>query len=73
MKSFLIFLLLLVFASLLIGIGLNESYKEMFQIKSKLGKKILFDKDSVIIVDYHSFQETYVLSNGKEINFKLVK
>lgn len=38
-----------------------------------LGRKVLFKKDSVTIIDYEPFEEVFILSNGKRINYKLVK
>jgi hypothetical protein len=62
----------------IIGIWLadnvNNEIKELEQTyKVNLGKKILIDKDSLTIIDYSTFNERYLLSNGKSINKSLFK
>ena len=62
----------------IIGIWLadnvNNEIKELEETyKVNLGKKILIDKDSLTIIDYSTFNESYTLSNGKSINKSLVK
>ncbi len=58
---------------LVINKTINMISDNKTQIESKLGKKILFDKDSVVIIDYSQFDETYTLSNGRKVNIKLIK
>ena len=41
--------------------------------KKEIGNKYIFEKDTVTIVDYSLFNESYSLSNGQKINFNLVK
>lgn len=49
----------------------QNNRKEVMQ--SKLGTKIWFDKDSVIITDYDLEDNTYSLSSGQKIHYSLVK
>lgn len=46
--------------------SLDESYK------SKVGTYFTINKDSFLIIDYDLLNETFKLSNGTEINKKLV-
>ncbi len=48
-----------------------KDYEETYT--NMVGKKILFEKDSVTIIDYSMIHETYTLSNGKTISIKLIK
>jgi len=41
--------------------------------KSKLGKEFILDKDTLKIVDYNSFEEVFILSDGRKINKEIVK
>jgi len=50
--------------------GLNKEKKE---IELLVGKNIILQKDTLLITDYSIFSETYKLSNGTEISFKLAK
>jgi hypothetical protein len=43
------------------------------QIKSLLGKKVLIESDTLMIIDYSSLKNTYSLSDGKEYDMDLVK
>ena len=46
--------------------------KKELEIKKELGKKVLFEKDTVTVIDYNTLKETYTLSNGIEVSFDLV-
>lgn len=66
----------IVFAALAIGcyayvINLVKSEKAI--VESELGKTIVFESDTVIVIDYSYFSCSYILSNGKEIHPKLLK
>jgi uncharacterized protein YxeA len=37
-----------------------------------VGKKHITDKDTLTIIDYSIFEETFTLSNGQRVNRKLV-
>ena len=47
--------------------------KEMAKVSDLVGKKMLFDKDTVMIVDYSLIKSTYTLSNGREVGQYLAK
>lgn len=57
-------------ASILITILFDGIKEEKQKIEAKIGKTIIMDKDTLIIVDYNSILETYKLNNGKEVSFK---
>lgn len=42
----------------------NESQ----QYKNKIGNKIILEKDTLTIIDYSLFNQTFTLSNGKTVN-----
>ena len=46
--------------------------KKELEIKKELGKKVVFEKDTVTVIDYNTLKETYTLSNGIEVSFYLV-
>lgn len=52
------------------GEAVIESENEM---KSKVGTKVLYESDSVTIIDYTLWNETYRLSNGIEVSKEFVK
>lgn len=41
-------------------------------MSAKIGKKILYERDSLTVVDYSFWNDTYTLSNGVKVNKKLV-
>lgn len=47
--------------------------KEDSLMKVNVGRKILCEKDSLTIVDYSFWNDTYTLSNGVKVNKNLVK
>ena len=50
----------------------NSLKSEVGKIKSKVGTKLILEKDTVMIIDYSLLKNSYTLSNGKEISFELV-
>ena len=49
----------------------NQLQQEKDAIESKLGKKIVMEKDTLQITDYSFIHQNYTLSNGKTISFAL--
>jgi hypothetical protein len=53
------------------------SYKELKRISLKysgnVGKEILFNADTLKVIDYSMIHETYTLSNGVTVNKKIVE
>ena len=52
---------------------MNILNSEVDKIKVKVGSKLILEKDTVMIIDYSLLKKNYMLSNGKEISFELVK
>lgn len=50
----------------------SELKKEKQKYKSMIGKEFVFQKDTLLIIDYSAIKETFTLSNGQEINENLV-
>jgi len=43
------------------------------QYRDKLGEQFILEKDTLTIIDYNSFRGVFILSDGREINFDMVK
>lgn len=52
--------------------GIDDIQKTRDHVKSLVGSRILFEKDTVTIVDYSMFDSNYTLSNGKKASFDFV-
>jgi len=50
----------------------NLLKSEVGKIESKVGTKLILEKDTVMIIDYSFLKNNYTLSNGREISFELV-
>lgn len=53
------------------GSDLSDDHEKKYT--NMVGKRVLIDKDSVMIVDYSILHETYTLSNGKTVSINLIK
>lgn len=51
-------------------IGKNLSTEEN-KYKKHLGEKYIIDKDTLTIVDYSIFNENFILSDGRKVNYVL--
>jgi hypothetical protein len=62
--------MLLIFLSSYLAncIGLQENL-----LKENIGRKIVIQKDTLLIIDYSVYKNNYKLSNGFEISYELVK
>lgn len=40
--------------------------------ESKIGEKVIFNGDTLQIIDYSFINSTYTLSNGRVVNYKLI-
>jgi hypothetical protein len=51
----------------------NEELNRMDDtFKSQIGKEFVLNKDTLLIIDYSLWSETFTLSNGREVNSNLV-
>lgn len=52
--------------------SVGDSYNEgVAKIKENVGKKIIIEKDTFLIMDYSMLNKNYKLSNGQDIAFDL--
>lgn len=51
----------------------NDIDDEHIWMESKLNTKYVLNKDTLIIIDYSILNNTFILSNGVEINQKVLK
>lgn len=42
-------------------------------LKEMMGKRIVFEKDTLLVIDYSILRETVTLKNGTELNIELAK
>ena len=75
-KMILAFIAIVVTMVILIGyIAGNVSLaidEEKAKYEIYIGESYILEKDTLTIIDYSSLNETFILSNGVEINYKLV-
>ncbi len=50
----------------------NKVGSGMEEYSSYVGEQFVMGDDTFIVVDYSIFGETFTLSNGQKVNFKLV-
>ena len=73
MKKMILIALGMIFLMAICATLLTNSLKsEVGKIESKVGTKLILEKDTVMIIDYSLLKNSYTLSNGKEISFELV-
>ena len=66
------FLALIVFALLCrANKVLNKVDTHLIQMKSGIGKKLIIENDTVTILNYNMFGDTYELSDGREVGAKI--
>lgn len=50
----------------------SEIGKEKEKYEKYVGEKHVIDKDTLTITDYSTIEETFTLSNGQKVSYKLV-
>jgi hypothetical protein len=50
----------------------SEIIKKKEKYERHVGEKHIIDKDTLTIIDYSIFEETFTLSNGQKVSYKLV-
>ena len=50
----------------------SEISKEKEKYEKYVGEKHIIDKDTLTITDYSILEETFTLSNGQKVSYKLV-
>lgn len=73
MKDFIRFIIgLLIFATFFYALSLDAINWDK-RLKNSLGKNVIINNDTLMIVDYSAFKRTVTLDNGTEINYELIK
>lgn len=62
-----LFFALIVLPVIIVQNKLDNNYKK------HLGEKCIISKDTLTIVDYNRWDETFILSNGVKINYDLIE
>jgi len=57
----------------ILAIGLNSIQKEFDEKEELIGKSVVIESDTLMILDWKMLNENYVLSNGLEISYKLAE
>jgi hypothetical protein len=71
-RPILIFCLILMFIAC-ISNGIYYSINEDLIYEKELGKKVVLNKDTLVVIDYSSGRKTLKLSNGIEIQLVVYK
>jgi hypothetical protein len=50
----------------------REFNKEKSKIVVNIGKRVVIEKDTLLITDYSFFESNYTLSNGRQVSFELI-
>jgi len=70
-KIMLIFLPASIIIVLLVGLlKVSETHKQAY--KNEVGSKIIFKKDTVIVVNYSLLNGSFTLSNRREVSYDFV-
>lgn len=48
-------------------------HKEIDSVESKVGSRVILQRDTLMIIDYSIFKSSYTLEDGREISQDLVK
>jgi len=66
-------LVMLIGFCFLLNYVISEGNKKKEVEKSFVGKQVVIEKDTMTIIDYSTFKQTYKLSNGIEYDMDFVK
>jgi cell division protein FtsL len=66
-------ILVMTFAIYVVKPLMKKVGEETTKIESKIGKKFIYNKDTVMVVDYSTFNSTYTLSDGSKVSFKIIE
>lgn len=50
----------------------NKIKEEKSRFKKEVGHEIILEKDTLTVIDYDSWSETFTLSDGKEVDASIV-
>jgi hypothetical protein len=61
----------------IISLAFNECNKEFFKevnkLESRIGTKVIINKDTLLIIDCSILNNSYTLEDGREISYKLIE
>ena len=63
-----VFVVLVVWLSKTVG---DQITNEVDKIETKVGQKLILQKDTLMIIDYSVFNSNYTLEDGRQISFDL--
>ena len=72
-KFILIGIIFLVFWSFVAVILVNTNEENKKSIKNFVGKEVVIEKDTLVVIDYSTLQSTYKLSNGMDYDMDFIK
>ncbi len=68
-----LFIILFTISSIAFKACKNEFEKEVDNLESRIGTKIIINQDTLLIIDCSILNNSYTLEDGREISYKLVK
>jgi len=69
-STFLLLISVLFFTLRTMGLAIREKNEE---IKELVGKQVIIQKDTLVVIDYSLLDNTYTLSNGIDYDIDFVK
>lgn len=70
------FSMMIILITILIVFGIGPTFKQantaIDKVESRIGTTIIYNKDTLMIVDYSILNKTYTLSNGIKVNYNLI-
>lgn len=58
--------------SFIVGFYYYKKTNDIQIMKDMIGEKVIIQKDTLMIIDYSAQDNTYTLSNGIQVNTKLI-
>ena len=65
-------LLLVITTSTILYISLDYYFSIKQKFESNIGKTYIINNDTTTIIDYSILNNTFILSNGSQVNYKLI-
>jgi hypothetical protein len=73
MKKLIILLVLLVLSFLIVSCNFENMEKQAKEYNDLLGEKIVLNKDTLVVVGFDDWGNTYRLSNGVKIDIRVAQ
>jgi hypothetical protein len=68
-----LFIVLFIIAVMCVNTCNKNINKEIDKSKEMVGKKVILEKDTLLILDYSLINSNYKLSDGREISFEFAR